>query len=77
MSFSKYDSNIDAKLNAAYVLMGILYGEGDFEKSVTIALRCGQDNDCNASTVGGFLGVMYGYEAIPEKYKNGLKLFSF
>ncbi|MBR6507703.1 MAG: ADP-ribosylglycohydrolase family protein [Clostridia bacterium] len=72
VEFSKYDSNIDAKLNAAYVLMGILYGEGDFEKSLTIALRCGQDNDCNASTVGGFLGVMYGFDAIPEKYKNGL-----
>lgn len=72
VSYSQYDSNIDAKLNAAYVLMGILYGEGDFEKSLTIALRCGQDNDCNASTVGGFLGTMYGFDAIPEKYKNGL-----
>ncbi len=81
ISYAPYDSNIDAKLNAAYVLMGLLYGEGDFEKSLTIALRCGQDNDCNPSTVGGVLGVMLGYDNIPEKYKKGVNrtgtVFSF
>ncbi len=81
IAYAPYDSNIDAKLNAAYVLMGLLYGEGDFEKSLTIALRCGQDNDCNPSTVGGVLGVMLGYDNIPEKYKKGVNrtetVFSF
>ena len=81
VSYSAYDSNIDAKLNAAYVLIGLLYGEGNFENSLTIALRCGQDNDCNASTVGGILGTMLGYDAIPEKFKTGLdkngETFSF
>lgn len=81
ISYAPYDSNIDAKLNAAYVLMGLLYGDGDFEKSLTVALRCGQDNDCNSSTVGGVLGVLLGYDAIPEKYKTNVELngtvFSF
>lgn len=81
IAYAPYDSNIDAKLNAAYVLMGLLYGDGDFEKSLTVALRCGQDNDCNPSTVGGVLGVMMGYDAIPEKYKANIDLngtvFSF
>lgn len=72
VSYAAYDSNIDAKLNSAYVLMGLLYGEGDFEKSLTIALRCGQDNDCNPSTVGGVLGVMLGYDSLPEKFKTGV-----
>lgn len=61
--------NIDAKLNSAYVLMGLMYGEGDFEKSVKIAMQCGQDSDCNPSTVGAILGNFLGYKAIPLKYK--------
>lgn len=61
--------DIDAKLNSAYVAMGLLYGQGDFAKSIEIATRCGQDSDCNPATVGGVLGVMYGKSAIPEFWK--------
>lgn len=58
--------NIDAKINSAYVAIGLLYGQGDFTRSVDIATRCGQDADCNAATAGGVLGVMHGYKGIPE-----------
>ncbi len=64
--------NIDAKFNSAYVLMGLLWGEGDFENSIKIAMRCGQDSDCNPSTVGAILGNFVGYGNIPEKFKTGL-----
>ena len=57
--------NIDAKINSAYVAIGLLYGKGDFTKSIDIATRCGQDADCNPATVGGVLGVMLGYDKIP------------
>ncbi len=59
--------DIDAKLNSAYV--AILYGGGDFGKSMEIATRCGQDSDCNPATVGGVLGVVYGLEGIPEFWR--------
>jgi hypothetical protein len=65
--------NIDAKINSAYVAIGLLYGKGDFSRSVDIATRCGQDADCNAATAGGVLGVMLGYDAIPEFWLNPLK----
>jgi len=58
--------NIDAKINSAYVAIGLLYGNGDFTRSIDIATRCGQDADCNPATVGGVLGVMTGYSNIPE-----------
>ncbi|WP_225035270.1 ADP-ribosylglycohydrolase family protein [Winogradskyella sp. SM1960] len=58
--------NIEAKINSAYVTIGLLYGDSDFSKSVDIAARCGQDADCNPATVGGVLGVMKGYDNIPE-----------
>lgn len=65
--------NIDAKINSAYVAIGLLYGNGDFTKSVEIATRCGQDADCNPATVGGVLGVMKGYSNIPAFWLDPLK----
>lgn len=65
--------NIDAKVNAAYVTIGLLYGGADFTKSLEITTRCGQDADCNPSTVGGILGTVLGYDKIPAYWKMGLK----
>lgn len=62
--------DIDAKLNSAYVAMGLLYGGGDFGRSLEIATRCGQDSDCNPATVGGVLGVVLGLDAMPEFWKD-------
>lgn len=64
--------DIDAKINAAYVTMGLLYGNGDFGKSLDVATRAGQDADCNPSTVGGILGTILGYNKIPAYWKKGL-----
>ncbi|NVO18890.1 MAG: ADP-ribosylglycohydrolase family protein [Bacteroidetes bacterium] len=61
--------NIDASVNAAYVVMGLLYGEKDFFKTIDIACRCGQDSDCNPATAGGILGVILGYDKIPAYWK--------
>ena len=61
--------DIDAKLNSAYVTIGMLYGGGDFGRSMEIATRCGQDSDCNPATVGGVLGVVLGLDSIPEFWR--------
>jgi len=61
--------NIDAKINGAYIVMGLLYGNGDFERTMEISTRCGQDSDCNPSNASGVLGILLGYERIPEKWK--------
>jgi hypothetical protein len=58
--------NIEAVVNAAYIVIGLLYGEGDFGKTLEIATRCGQDSDCNPSSAGGILGTMLGYDKIPD-----------
>ena len=64
--------NIDAKINAAWVLVGLLYGEGDFGKTLSISARCGDDSDCNPASAGGILGTMLGYEKIPSYWRKGL-----
>ena len=64
--------DIDAKLNAAYIVLGLLYGNGDFTKTLDISTRAGQDSDCNPSSAGGILGTMLGYDKIPAYWKMGL-----
>jgi hypothetical protein len=67
-----HDFNIDARLNGAYVAMALLYGRGDFAKTIDVATRAGQDSDCNPSSAAGILGVMIGYAAIPDRWKSGI-----
>jgi hypothetical protein len=64
--------NIDAKLNGGYIAMGLLYGQGDFLKTLEVSTRCGQDSDCNPSNAAGILGVMLGYSGIPEVFTAGI-----
>lgn len=64
--------NVEALNNCCYIVIGLLYGDGDFYKTMDIATRCGQDSDCNPSNAGGILGAMIGYNAIPERWKTPL-----
>jgi len=68
----KSSFNIDAKINGAYIVMGMLYGERDPDESIIISTRCGQDSDCNPSNVGGILFTTIGYEKLPDKFKSAL-----
>lgn len=66
------DFNIDARLNGAHVALGLLYGKGDFTKTLEVSTRAGQDSDCNPSSAAGILGVMLGYNKIPDGWKSGI-----
>jgi hypothetical protein len=63
--------NIDAKVNGAYIVMGLLYGEGDPMKTLEITTRCGQDSDCNPSNAMAVLGVIKGFSGLPEEMRKG------
>jgi hypothetical protein len=64
--------NIDARINAAYVVLGLLYGNGDMSRTISVATRAGQDSDCNPATAAGVLGTILGYDRIPAYWKQGL-----
>jgi hypothetical protein len=66
---AKRKFNIQARLNGAYIAVGLLYGDGDLEKTVDISTRCGQDSDCNPANAGGIIGAMLGFDNLPEKIK--------
>ncbi len=72
LRYAGTSANIDAKLNAAYIHIGLLWGEGDLAETVKISMRCGQDSDCNPSSAAGVLGAFYGLSGLPEEYVSAL-----
>jgi len=54
--------------NAVIVTAALLYGKGDFSKSVCLAVQTGFDTDCNGATVGSVVGIMNGAESIGEEW---------
>ena len=64
--------NIDAKINGAFIVMGLLYGGGDPDKTVIISTRCGQDSDCNPSNAAGILFTSLGFSKLSPRFKSEL-----
>ncbi|MHC4728839.1 MAG: ADP-ribosylglycohydrolase family protein, partial [Planctomycetota bacterium] len=66
------DFNIDAKINGAYIVMGLIYGDRDLDKTIIISTRCGQDSDCNPSNAAGVLFTTIGLSNLPDRFTSGL-----
>ena len=58
----------DAPGNIALTVLALLYGEGDFAKTVCIAVNCGEDTDCTAATAGALFGILHGTAGIPDQW---------
>jgi hypothetical protein len=54
--------------NAMIVAIGLLWGEGDYGKSICRAVQCCFDTDCNGATVGSILGILHGRKALPPRW---------
>jgi hypothetical protein len=61
-------------------IMAILYGEGDFMKTVGIAVSAGYDCDNQAATCAGLIGVIHGTKCLPaemiEEFNNQYVCFT-
>jgi hypothetical protein len=66
------NGGIDCKINGAYVLLGLLYGQRDPDRTITIAMRGGLDSDCNPSSAGGVLFTTMGFAKLPERFTKEL-----
>jgi ADP-ribosylglycohydrolase len=54
--------------NAAVVAAALLWGEGDFSRTVGLAVGAGWDTDCNGATAGSAFGAMHGAGALPAHW---------
>lgn len=59
--------------NAGACVLSMLYGGGDFARTIEIAAMCGWDADCNAGNVGTVLGVLGGIEGIQVRYREPIR----
>ena len=71
---SAYDEHTDhgwchTISNAMIVTAALLYGEGDFGKSICIAVGMAFDTDCNGATVGSVLGMRGSIDCISNYWK--------
>lgn len=59
--------------NAMIVAASLLYGEGDYAKSICMAVEAGFDTDCNGATVGSILGITNGIDGIGKEWTEPFK----
>ena len=59
---------IHAIPNTVWVALALLYGNGDFEQTLSIGIACGFDADSNAASIGSLLGLLYGSLRIPSHW---------
>ena len=67
--------NIQGHFNGAYILIGLLYGKGDYMEAISICTRCGQDTDSNVANCGGVMGVILGKDGLPGRVHQELAPF--
>lgn len=67
------NGGIDARLNGAMIMLGLLYGEGDLDQTIVISMRGGYDSDCSPSSAAGPLFAIMGKRALPGRFKDRLQ----
>ncbi|MHC4571467.1 MAG: ADP-ribosylglycohydrolase family protein [Planctomycetota bacterium] len=60
--------NMDVKLNGAFILTGLLYGQRDLNKTIIYSMRGGHDCDCNPSNSAGVLFTTIGFSKLPSRF---------
>ena len=71
-SFAKAKA-VHTLFNNGAIVMGLLYGDGDFIQTVRISTECGADTDCNAGNAGAILGAYIGQDLIPSYAKRFIR----
>lgn len=73
--YDKYPGVCHIIPNAGVCILALLYGKGNFERTIEIAAMCGWDTDCNAGKIGTIVGVWNGIGKIPQHYRRPINDF--
>jgi len=66
-NYENYGGNCHIVPNHGLIILGLLYGEGNFNKSMLVVNTAGWDTDCNSGNLGCLLGIRNGLAA----FENG------
>ncbi|WP_431954126.1 ADP-ribosylglycohydrolase family protein [Nocardia lijiangensis] len=82
LSWEEAVDNIDARHgaynwvhaipNACRVAAGLLWGAGDFTRTVALTVQSGADTDSNGATAGSVAGILLGAKGIPAQWTDPL-----
>ena len=64
-----------SRVNFASTIMALLYGRSDFMETVTIAALAGWDADNNMTTSAGLLGIIHGFDNLPEPIRTASQIY--
>jgi ADP-ribosylglycohydrolase len=62
--YDKYGGNCHMVPNHGLIVLSLLYGDDDFQKTLMIVNTCGWDTDCNSGNVGCLMGIKNGLAGI-------------
>ena len=60
----------DAQTNIPFILLALLYGKNDLEKTILAALSCGYDTDTTGASAGALIGQICGAQGIAQPLKD-------
>ncbi|MCE0499590.1 MAG: ADP-ribosylglycohydrolase family protein [Methylacidiphilales bacterium] len=66
--YEHFQTNCPMVPNHGVIILALLYGGGDFDRSLMIVNTCGYDTDCNAGNLGCLLGIRNGLDALRSGY---------
>ncbi len=66
-NYENYDGSFPVVPNHGLIILGLLYGDGDFNKSMLVVNTAGWDTDCNSGNLGCLLGIRSGLKT----FENG------
>lgn len=58
----------ESSVNIATGVMALLYGDGDYKRTIRIATLSGWDSDNSTASLGGLYGLMYGSQYIRDQF---------
>ena len=74
--YDKYPGACHIIPNCAVMILSMLYGEGDYGRTINICNMCGWDTDCNVGNVGAIMGVHAGLDGIDyDKWRKPINDF--
>lgn len=52
--------------NMGFIIISLLYGNGDMRNTINISLQCGYDTDCTCASAASVIGIIKGYSKLGD-----------